>query len=57
MPLPDRPLRQRPVAANRVRIGVVQRRLGRLWRALRRGLGRRRPTSGGGRRGKANPVD
>ena len=56
MPLPDRPLRQRAVAANRVRFGAVQRRLGRLRRALRRGPGRRRPPSGGGRRGKANPA-
>ena len=52
MVLPDRPLREHAVAANRVRFGAVQRRLGRLRRALRRGPGRRRPPSGGGRRGK-----
>ena len=52
MVLPDRPLRKRAVAANRVRFGAVQRRLGCLRRALRRGPGRRRPPAGGCRRGK-----
>ena len=52
MVLPDRPLREHAVAANRVRFGAVQRRLGRLRRALRRGSGRRRPPSGGRRRGR-----